>query len=295
MLKNTPTKKTSKTPKIICGIIIAIFIAVVGYFSIPSFWFWICWIFIGAGLVAIGCIGEWVLFINPLPEKSEARLKAYHRQRELQFITAVAIGVTMDFIGLFHEIPKAMQLENDVVLIGSTNAQLVASNLWLQTKLQPRVIMPDKIKDFIFLTKNVYKIPIKVCALEPRGEAYNYAYQIRQMLNQADFLPPTNCSSIFGIDIIDLRIVKEPGETFEWPSVVLECFSTNKVYILWDSNYEMTTNGYKRPIVTENDPLKIYSAILSVFQQLEIPIGSRGMPSPRKPGEFDFVVCPKTF
>jgi len=135
MCKKTPIKKTSRIPKIICGIIIATFIAVVGYISLSAFWFWICWVFIGAGLVAIGCIGEWVLFINPAPESDE-KLKSHHRHRELQFITAVAIGVTMDFIGLFHEMPEAIRLEQNVVDIGTTNAQLIASNLLVSQRVE---------------------------------------------------------------------------------------------------------------------------------------------------------------
>jgi hypothetical protein len=128
MCQKTPTRKTSIIPNIICITIATFAIAVIGYFSLSPFWFWICWVFVGAGLVAIGCIGEWYLFINPAPESDEC-LKSHHRRREFQFITAVAIGVTMDFIGLFHEIPEAVRLEKDVVEIGTTNAQLVADNL----------------------------------------------------------------------------------------------------------------------------------------------------------------------
>ena len=135
MCQKAPTKKTRTRPKIICITIAAVLIAVIGYFSGPSFWFWICWVFGGAGLVAIGCVGEWALFIKLLPEDSDDQLKSHHRRRELQFITAVAIGVTMDFIGLFHEIPQALQLEKEVVLIGSTNAQLVAGNLVLRSNV----------------------------------------------------------------------------------------------------------------------------------------------------------------
>jgi hypothetical protein len=41
----------------------------------------------------------------------------------------VAVGVTLEFAALTHSIPEAIRLEKDVAEIGTTNAQLVASNL----------------------------------------------------------------------------------------------------------------------------------------------------------------------
>src|SRR5437867_1852433 len=94
---------SSKIPKIISGILATISLAVTGFVLLPSFWFWVCWEIAAAGLVALGCIGEWYMFCNPAKEGHEL----HHRRREMQFITAVAIGVFMEFLALGHVIPEA--------------------------------------------------------------------------------------------------------------------------------------------------------------------------------------------
>jgi hypothetical protein len=99
----------SKIPKMICGILATISIVVIGFILLPSFWFWVCWEIAAAGLVAVGCGGEWYMFLNPAKDGHETP----HRRRELQFITAVAIGVIMEFFALGHAIPEAMRLEKE--------------------------------------------------------------------------------------------------------------------------------------------------------------------------------------
>src|ERR1700690_2093630 len=98
MRQKTPTRKNGKIPKIICGIIATISIVGVCFFEFSSFWFWTSWEIIAAALVAIGCIGEWIMFLKPAKKGGESD----HRHRELQFITAVAIGVAMEFFALSH-------------------------------------------------------------------------------------------------------------------------------------------------------------------------------------------------
>ena len=119
-----------KIPKTIWAILATISISVVGFFVLPSFWFWVCWEILSLGLVAIGCAGEWYLFLKPAKESHES----HHRRRELQFITAVAVGVWMEFLALAHAIPETMRLEKDVALANeraSTN-ELAAKQLEMQ-------------------------------------------------------------------------------------------------------------------------------------------------------------------
>lgn len=110
IFKKIQTAIKSTSPKIICGIIATISIAVLGFLMLSSSWFWISWEVVAAGLVAIGCAGEWYLFLNPAKDGHEL----HHRRRELQFVTAVALGVLMEFFALSHAIPEAIRLEKDV-------------------------------------------------------------------------------------------------------------------------------------------------------------------------------------
>src|SRR2546423_170578 len=98
-----------KAPKIIWGIIAAIPCGVLGFLLLRSLGFWICWEIVAAGLVALGCFGEWYMFKHPVKDNDKER-----HQKELQFIMAVTIGVTMEFLGLAHAIPEAARLEKKV-------------------------------------------------------------------------------------------------------------------------------------------------------------------------------------
>jgi hypothetical protein len=95
----------SSAMKAVCAVTPIILIAAVG-FIFPGVWFWISWEIVGAVLVAVGCVGEWVL----LYKNEDAR----HNWLEKKFAIVVAVGVTMDAIGLFHAIPEAIRLENAV-------------------------------------------------------------------------------------------------------------------------------------------------------------------------------------
>src|SRR5437879_5309371 len=90
----------SKITRMIWGILATTSIAVVAFLVHPRLWFWVSWEVFAAALVAIGCIGEWYLFGNPATVGHEAK----HDRRELQFISAVSIGVTMELFALAHAI-----------------------------------------------------------------------------------------------------------------------------------------------------------------------------------------------
>jgi len=129
----TNFKKFVKLQGKICGIIIAILIVVFVFLKISgSVWFWNSWEIFASLLVAIGCLGEWYLF-KKTPQNG---LESHHRKIELLCLYAVAIGVTLEFLGLFHAIPEAVRLEKDVAQIGTTNAHLVTSNLLLSWQVE---------------------------------------------------------------------------------------------------------------------------------------------------------------
>jgi len=120
-----------KIPKAIWAIIVTISITVFCFFALPSFWFWTCWEILAAGMVAVGCGGEWYLFLNPAKEGQERA----HRRRELQFITGIALGVAMEFLALAHVIPEAVRLENKVEETRNQASLTESKNLALRTNV----------------------------------------------------------------------------------------------------------------------------------------------------------------
>jgi hypothetical protein len=121
IIQKQQTKKSSKIPKIISGILAIISIISIGFCVLPTALFWISWESLAAILVAFGCIGEWWLFIHPSAESNNTA----HRRKELQYITAVAVGVTMEVFALAHAIPEALRLEREAQM-----AQKIPANLF---------------------------------------------------------------------------------------------------------------------------------------------------------------------
>lgn len=64
----------------------------------------------------------------------------HHRHRELQFILAVAIGVTMELIGLGHAIPEAIKLEGTVETLSAENLVLRPNVAVVEIKAKGRKI-----------------------------------------------------------------------------------------------------------------------------------------------------------
>jgi len=285
----------SKIPKIICGILATISIPVIGFILLPSFWFWVCWEIVAAGLVAVGCCGEWYMFFNPAKEGHES----HHRRRELQFITAVAIGVFMEFLALGHAIPEVMRLEKDVAVSKERTEQLVSKNLVLRSnvvaleiRLQPRTITLKQITNFIFLTEKITKIPIVVRAAPGGEDTESYAFQIRTLLNFAHFGIPANADN-WGIIRDDHKPVfaRPIGINDEWADIHLICGS-NGIARFPDFNYEIT-NGFTRPIVSDDSVVRIYNAIFFCFQQMKMKVGWSTNANWIKPGGVEFVIAPK--
>ena len=69
---------------------------------------------------------------------------------------------------------------------------LKQGNLELQMKMQPRVISAEHWSKFIKLSKGLSPIKIKVFAPVNDNEAYRYALQFRDMLDEAGLKPPAN-------------------------------------------------------------------------------------------------------
>ena len=68
------TSIISKIPKKTWYIIVAILLALAGFFALSRSWFWICWEGVAMALVAVGCIGEFAMLRRiPAPGHEEKR------------------------------------------------------------------------------------------------------------------------------------------------------------------------------------------------------------------------------
>jgi len=122
----------SKNTKVLSAIAATILTVLVAYCFLPTLWFWISWEIIGAILVAIGCVGEWHLVMKHVPAHDP---DPNHHRREVQFVTLVAIGVTMEFLGLMHTIPEALKLERDVANAVERTSVIESNNLVLKSNV----------------------------------------------------------------------------------------------------------------------------------------------------------------
>jgi len=126
------SSKISRIPNIIWPPVAIISISVIFRVSLSSRWFWVCWEVGSGALVAVGCIGELILFQKPAKPGDEE----HHRGQELQFICMVAFGVTMELFSLFHSIPEAFHLEKDITSAIERTRQLESANLMMAKELK---------------------------------------------------------------------------------------------------------------------------------------------------------------
>lgn len=176
----------------IWGILATISIVVLGFSILPSVWFWVCWEVVAAGFVAFGCFGEWYLFKTPAKPGHQEK----HRRRELQFILLVAIGVTMELMGLAHAIPEAMRLERDVAEAKHQTEELRKSNLALEAIIAPRSLSPDQQRQLVDALKRFSKHIVVIESYSLDAEAIMLSTQIGAILEKA------------GITVIDARASK---------------------------------------------------------------------------------------
>jgi hypothetical protein len=128
----------SKIPKIALEIVATIFIVIVSWYFVPSFWFWVLFEIAATVLVAIGCCGEWWLHHHPAGRKKQAK-DEYHKL-ESRFIAMVSVGVMMELFAVGHSIRAGVILEGAVAdakqRVSSNEVQvaaLEAKNLVLQS------------------------------------------------------------------------------------------------------------------------------------------------------------------
>ena len=95
-------------------------------------------------------------------------------------------------------------LEATNMLISLRVEELRESNDELESKMHWRKITPEQIKDFIFLTEKLPKFPVKIMVQYGNNEAFQFASQIRLMLDAAGYKQPEYWPCL---DLVDRRCV----------------------------------------------------------------------------------------
>ena len=158
-----------------------------------------------------------------------------------------------------------------------------SNNLVLQAKLQPRIITPKQVSDFLFLTEKIPKFPIRVSVGDANNESYQFAIQIRRMLNKAGYeVPDSDTNSLNGIFPIPNMVSWSDVFTDKWTDIVFFVKTNVSSLILFHCE---KTNSFLRPIPESGE---VCAGIFSAFDQSEI--GARVSTTPEWVGTSEMSI-----
>jgi hypothetical protein len=146
---------------------------------------------------------------------------------------------------------------------------LINKNLELQLKLQPRTIRAQQVTNFIFLTKNIPKFPVRIGIEASYDEPMNYAWQIKKMLNDARFpIPDSDTNFPFQIFNAENGVTISPviGDTNEWQDLDFVSDNTNSFRVFSYTKVEHK-NGLDQYTISSGDTNDIYGAFINAFIQ----------------------------
>lgn len=89
------------------------------------------------------------------------------------------------------------------------------------------------------------------------------------------------------------HVSREIGWTNEWPSVFLLRYGTNDLIYCFNDTPNEVTNGFIGPIVTEQNPQRIYEAVGGCLDQIGVKTIWQASSKWLKPGEFELYVPAK--
>jgi len=171
------------------------------------FWFWVCWQISAAGLVTIGCVGEWHLFVRP-PTKGEQDI---HQRNTLRFISFAMIGACMQFIALVYTIPDALRLQREVTAARQkletaeiARLELEKQVLMLVENTKTRTISRETAQD---LARDLADIPsghIDILAFDKDPEAIAFGLSLKKALIDAGCSASFSPKSILNFDSVDI-------------------------------------------------------------------------------------------
>ena len=195
--------------------------------------------------------------------------------------TMLVFGLAVELLGGFAagrmQSKENSELETTNKLLSLQIEELHSNNLVLQLKLQPRTITVQQITNFISLTRTMVHFPIRVGIGPNSEEPFNYALQIRDMLNKANFTPPdsdTNSLNYFfgvGIDPTAITWTTDRNDT-NWPDVCFASDDTNAVSL---GKQGLTAvlkhfSGLQRPLTPYENSEMEFEVIPFVFRQIGI-------------------------
>ena len=195
----------------------------------------------------------------------------------MEVIAALGISI-MSGLEIADLTDKAEQTRKDAADTRLLAASVEQTNIVLRSnlnalvlKIQPRIITPEQVTNFIFLTDKIKKIPITVSIGQEGFDTESYAFQLRTMLSQAGF--GTNDSAgTWGITRDNTRLL---GRYIGTPSADVEVVFVVPSKAILDSmitnllNSEVV-NGITRPVVVSTNDAEVYHALHFVFQKLNI-------------------------
>jgi hypothetical protein len=300
------TATTSKTAIVVLSAVILALIVSVSVFRSVRFF---CWEHPGILLVVLAVAGEVICDWN--------------RKKNLKERLKKAFGMLL-VAGLILEIVEAARADRDVAVAnleakragtnaaasyeraavaereaGQANeraANTESNNFVLQKQMQPRIITMEQVTNFIFLTAKVPKIPIKICIGQESAETETFAYQFRDMFNQAGFKLDSS-AGLFGITRRpDFRMVM-PINRNDYGDIYFITMNTNwNGVVAYPLNVEIT-NGLTRPIITNGDNVE------AVYEGIQFALGQINIDTKRyisdtnsvfvNSGEFGFLVPDK--
>jgi hypothetical protein len=224
---------------------------------------------------------------------------------ERLFVMTVAIGVAIELVAVLFSLRENAQLHRDAgeakglaaaanertAIIESNNLVLRSNVAVLEFKLQPRIIYPQQITNFVYLTQLIPKIPIKICTVIGPDDSATFAIQLRGILRAAGF--GTDPSANLADVTLDERrpfVYRPLGAQDKWPFVFFVTHGTNN-YKQWDLRREAhPTNGLSRLIVLNADTNLIYAAIVECLNDVGIPAQWMNSVGLVGPGECEFFV-----
>jgi hypothetical protein len=267
-----------------------------------SFWDWVD--IIGLAMVTIGVLAEvafgmveigfferllnkikWVkqMLSFPFNPTNFPPLELKKNWAEIIIDALVFLGLALELIAL------PISLHNSHVDISA----LQGENLELQLKLQPRIITLQQITNFMFLTQTFPKFPIRVEVVAMTGEATGYAWQIRKMLNQANYPPPNSDTNFFlGIDFLGNAVSVPPtGEVGTNGFADLEFVTDNtNDLIVFNYQAEEKTNGFIRYAIAKTDTNGLNAAFINYLNQDHIVTVWNYTPSWENPNHVAILV-----
>lgn len=248
------------------------------------------------GLAAVAGIAAWYFaYVDSNIKEEKLRTYQIDAGRQIAVANEGADVARKDAAGA---IVRAEDARKDAALANEQTAKLELARVELEKqvvelklKLKPRIITPEQVANFIFLTERIAKPPIKVST--GIGSSTSFAVQIRSMLTAAGFGVHASVNTDSGIThTLTSGLVRPYGETYEWPDVLIVLGDESSQ--VREFTYE-PIEGFGRPVAEDPGDLnRIATGIYASLKQIGLSVEfSPVLTNWAKPGEIALVIPPR--